>query len=124
MSMTGIENYCIRRNAKIGSPEVVCYLCNTTNKPVDVLKKIKNLSNNKWKKIKKNKCKHGTNTGDPVNVGGCKSCGRPTWIICSNKKIAANRVNSNVCKTCPHFSPSIVLAAGDENKNLTPKNEV
>jgi hypothetical protein len=55
--------------------------------------------------IDRRKCKDGINTGEKVNVNGCKTCGSPTWIICNNKKVAANRVNSNRCnpQNCKYF---------------------
>ena len=53
--------------------------------------------------IDRNKCVDGEDTGERVKTGDCKTCGNPTWIICKNKKVVADRVNSNYCKNCKHF---------------------
>lgn len=50
-----------------------------------------------------NNCKHATNTGELVKIKGCKTCGQPTWIKCSNKKVVADRVKSGACAKCEHF---------------------
>jgi len=50
-------------------------------------------------------CTHGEYTNEPFT--GCKICGSPKVVICSNPKVIGKQRNSNGCNTrnCKYFTP-------------------
>ena len=50
-------------------------------------------------------CKYGTYTNDLFHTNGCKTCGSPKVVLCSNKKTIADRFSSKYCNSinCKHF---------------------
>jgi hypothetical protein len=56
--------------------------------------------------IDRNKCIHGEYTNELFNTHGCKTCGAPKLVICSNLKITAKKRNGKLCnkQSCKHFN--------------------
>lgn len=56
--------------------------------------------------IDRSKCSHGEYTKELFDTHGCKTCGSPKVVICSNPKVIGKRRNSKTCTpvNCKYFS--------------------
>ena len=54
-------------------------------------------------------CKYGTYTNDLFNTHGCKTCGSPRVVLCSNDKTIADRFSTKYCNSnnCKYFTPKL-----------------